>query len=137
MRRRVFTDEDIKRFNMLRQENVNRSFTFSEMTTFLKNNGFKGSEILVRKFSKGGIIVRVKKGVFRFPDKPVYYKLFQQCWDEQPSKKIEEKPLDEIQEAITLLSNNGFKVLKKVFDIDQALLSPDKTVSDFIRWEEV
>ena len=136
MRRRVFTDEDIKKFNMLRQENVNRSFTFSEMTTFLKNNGFKGSEILVRKFSKGGIIVRVKKGVFRFPEKPVYYKLFQQCLD-KPLKKIEEKPLDEIQEAITLLSNNGFKVLKKVFDIDRALLSPDKTVSDFIRWEEV
>ncbi len=137
MRRRIFTDEDVKRFNTLRQENINKQFTFSQIVSFLKENGFTGSEILVKKFTKGGIIIREKKGVFRFPEKPVYYKLFQQCWDEQPLKKIEEKPLDEIQEAITLLSKNGFKVLKKVFDIDQALLSPDKIVQDFIRWEEV
>lgn len=137
MRRRVFTDEDVKRFNTLRQENINKQFTFSQIVAFLKENGFTGSEILVKKFTKGGIIIREKKGVFRFPEKPVYYKLFQQCWDEQPLKKIEEKPLDEIQEAIELLSENGYKVLKKIFDMESALLSPEKTVADFIRWEEV
>lgn len=142
MKIRRITEEDCKAFNALRQEYEGKTLGYKQLIMLLTQSGIKSANLFLDKminYRQVPIIIKIKKGKYKMADKPVYIKALQLAWDMKVPKK--EKKIvtleDQIEDAILLLSDNGYKVLKKVFDLDRALLSPDKRVEDFIRWEEI
>lgn len=142
MKIRRITEEDCRAFNVLRQENEGKILGYKQLVTLLKQSGIKSPNLFLDKminYRQVPIIIKIEKGKYKMADKPVYIKALQLAWDTKVPKK--EKKIvtleDQIEDAILLLSDNGYKILKKVFDIERALLSPEQKVEDFIRWEEI
>lgn len=142
MKIRRITEDDCKAFNALRQEYEGKILGYKQLIRLLTQSGIKSPNLFLEKminYRQVPIIVKIEKGKYKLADKPVYIKALQLAWDTKLPKK-EEKIVtieDQIEDAILLLSDNGYKVLKKVFDIERALLSPERKVEDFIRWEEI
>ena len=137
--KRKLSEEDCALFNKLREENNGKVLNFTEVRSLFSSN-FKNGLRVFRKLINGGILTKVGRGKYRFPDKPVYYKLLQAAWEKEEIEKAKtpEKTLDEeIEDAILLLSDNGYKIYKGVFDMEKAMKSPDKSVASFLHWEEV
>lgn len=142
MKIRKITEQDCKAFNSLRQEYEGKTLGYKQLIALLTQAGIKSANLFLDKminYRQVPIIIKIEKGKYRLADKPVYIKALQLAWDTKVPKK--EKKIvtleDQIEDAILLLSDNGYRVFKKVFDIEHALLSPDKRVQDFIRWEEI
>jgi hypothetical protein len=138
MKKRQITKDECALFNKLREQYEGKTLSYMKLLEIFNSNFKNGSRVLLAVKS-GNLLTKLSRGKYRFPDKPVYYQVFQKVWDEKPKiKKKEEKTLsDEIEDAILLLSDNGYKVLKKTFDIESEMKSPEQTVSSFIRWEEI
>jgi len=136
--RKKFTEEDCSLFNKLRGEQNGKVLSFSAMLDLFKSN-FKNGTRVLQKLINEKIIIKIGRGKYQFPEQPVYFKVLQAAWEKkeivkkQPVKTLE----DEIEDAILLLSDNGYRILKKVFDVEAAMKSPEKSVASFIKWEEV
>ena len=135
-----FTEEECALFNKLREAHNKKILSFSIMMELFKDN-FKNGTRVLQKLINEKIIIKVGRGKYQFPDQPVYFKVLQAIWEKkkeivkkQPKVKTLE---DEIEDAILLLSDNGYRILKKVFDVEAAMKSPEKSVASFITWEEV
>lgn len=142
MKIRKITEDDCKAFNALRQEYEGKILGYKQLIKLLTQSGIKSANLFLDKminYRQVPIIIKIEKGKYKMADKPVYIKALQLAWDAKIPKKekIVTTLEDQIEDAILLLSDNGYKILKKVFDIERALLSPDKKVEDFIHWEEI
>ena len=138
--RKKFTEEECALFNKLREERKGKILSFSTILELFRAN-FKNGNRVLSKLINEKIIVKVGRGRYQFPEQPVYFKMLQAAWEKkeeivkkQPKIKTLE---DEIEDAILLLSDNGYRILKRVFDVEAAMKSPEKSVASFIKWEEV
>lgn len=141
MKIRKITEEDCKAFNALRQEYEGKTLGRKQLIALLTKSGIKSANLFLDKminYRQVPIIIKIEKGKYKMTDKPVYIKALQLAWNMKVPKKEKKIALeDQIEDAILLLSDNGYKILKKVFDIERAMLSPNQKVEDFIRWEEI
>lgn len=135
-----FTEEECALFNKLREERKGKVLSFSTILDLFKAN-FKNGTRVLQKLVIEKIIIKVGRGKYQFPEQPVYYKVLQAAWEnkkeivkKQPKVKTLE---DEIEDAILFLSDNGYRILKRVFNVEAAMKSPEKSVASFITWEEV
>lgn len=136
MKLRKITKDEAKLFNEICQKNSSRNLSWTEMTELFKE--FKSVNEFLQKlitFPTSPIIVKIKRGCYRLPEKPVYIEKLQRAWDYVPPKKEEKK--SEIEKAVELLKQNGFRVLQKDFDLEKALASPERPVEEFILWQEL
>lgn len=138
--RKKFTEEECALFNKLREAHKSKVLSFSTMLELFRANFKNGNRVLSRLISEK-IIIRIGRGRYQFPEQPVYFKVLKAAWEkkeeivkQQPKVKTLE---DEIEDAILLLSDNGYRILKRVFNVEAAMKSPEKPVASFITWEEV
>ena len=137
--RKKFTEEECALFNKLREERKGKVLSFSTMLELFKAN-FKNGTRVLQRFISDRIIIKIGRGKYQFPDQPVYFKVLKAAWEKKEIVKKQPKVKtleDEIEDAILLLSDNGYRILKKVFDVEAAMKSPEKSVASFIKWEEV
>ena len=141
MRNRKITDDECRAFNMTAEKHRNETLSYSMLSQLLNEAGIKNPRHFIEKMLNYTIPIIIKdgRGQYRFSEKPVHIKALQYAWDyKQPDKKEAEESLeDQIEDAILLLSDNGYKVLKRIFDQEEALANPNRPVSDFIQWKEV
>lgn len=143
------TNEECERLNSLRILYKGKTFSRVELEKLLNREiGWKNSNILQRVIAI--LFIRVDKGIYVFPKEPIYIKKIQKIFDDlreyrqklyleknpQPIVVEVEEIKDPIQEAISLLKTNGFKVIKEYFNTTEALKNPDMPVSTFIKIEE-
>ena len=136
MKLRKFSKDEAKLFNQICQENRGKEFSYKNLVELFKE--FKSVNEFIQRliaFPPSPIIIKVRRGCYRLPTQPVYIEKLQRAWDYVAPKKEEKK--SEIEKAIELLKQNGFKVLQKDFDLEKALESPNKPVEDFIVWQEL
>ena len=135
---RIFKKEDAEFINRVRLQYEKAVLTKNQLRELLKPMG--NVELIIRRFTSfsSPIIMRVGKGKYKFQDQPIYFEKMQRAWEsrkaEDQKKGIELSP---IQKAISLLKENGFKILQQDFDLDKALSNPDAPVSQFIEWTEM
>ena len=140
---RIISEEECALFNRLRDKYKDKVFSYKELLTLFMQHFINPQELLNRFIKyKFPVIIRLEKGKYKFPEKPVYIQVLQNAWEYKAPKKEESvsfsKSLEEeIDDAILLLSENGYKVLKKILDAEEALRNPNEPVSSFIHWEEV
>ena len=88
------------------------------------------------------VFTKVGRGQYLFPTDPIYIGKIQNAFDlrTKTRKNWEAEKVSKlnqpIKEAIKLLKDNGFKVIKETFDLKEALENPTRPVSDFIVKEE-
>lgn len=141
---KIVTESECETFNKIRREYEGKILGYRQIVELFKINGIKSPEYFMEKminYRQIPIITKISRGKYKFSDKPVYIKVLQAAWNENPKKVVKPEPKsleEEIEDAIILLSDNGYKVLKKVFDLERALKADGKSpVMDFIRWEEI
>lgn len=143
--RRVITQEECQRLNSLRVIYKGQALSYPQITEILKEElGWKSYYLIQQLISK--LFIKVDRGVYAFPKEPVFIGKIQGVFDSIADKRKkayeEEKKAPEvvitnpISEAIKLLKENGYKVIKQKFDLEAALQNPDSPVSDFIITEE-
>ena len=124
MRKRVTPEEFALRLNTLRNEfNSELTFSQSEMTELLKENGIPSSISYFGIYVKFGIIVRSERGVYQFIPEPVYKGVIEQAltsirkskmdsYNKNSGKQEREDLSRRIQSSIEFLKSHGFLVYK-------------------------
>lgn len=117
------TDEMITHFNLFRQNILGKEFKREDMKKEIeKKMGWKVWDGLFMALTSGTNppIIRIKRGVYTVNPNPVYKQRLQTCFDnhKEKNKEYQEKrdntSLENlIKDAITLLKNNGYKILKQ------------------------
>lgn len=118
----VVTDEMITHFNLFRQNILGKEFKREDMKKEIeKKMGWKVWDGLFMALTSGvnPPIIRVKRGFYTVNSSPVYKQRLQTCFDShrEKNKKYQENRDNNsleslIKDAITLLKNNGYKILK-------------------------
>ena len=123
---RIITESDHIAFNMLREARVTKEYKRDEMRKLLKTDlNYPGSDQFLMAIT-GGVnppVIKVRRGIYMFNPKPVYKDRLQTVFSEyaktiksetaRNSKKIS------IEEAILVLKNAGYKVLKPVTQFEE------------------
>ena len=141
--RRIIKEHEISFFNKMREKYCDSILSYNELLNLFVEGGIKNPRQLIEKWCNYTIpiIIKMGRGKYTFSKTPVFMDALQNAWNyEQPEdkvSKVESSLEDQIEDAILLLSDNGYKVLKQIFDYESAMKSPEKSVSSFIRWEEV
>ena len=136
--RRIISSEEIVRFNEVRRNAAGKVFDRTEILTLLHGMGLSKNITFLSYITKGvnPPIVRIDRNKYAFVEKPVHIARLQQVvadWSKKvssynkkyrhPDMKNEEKELSEIdskiKEAIKLLKDNGFKVLKPKVEYEE------------------
>ena len=132
---RVFKKEDAEFINKIRQEYQGKVITKAKLLELL--SPLKNPTVIVRKFANfsSPILIKVGKGRYKFQDNPIYFQKMQRAWDYK--SEDQKRVINPIEQAITLLKSNGFKVFQQDFDLDKALANPDAPVNQFIEWTEM
>ena len=144
MRNRIITEQDCSAFNTIAEKYRNEILSYTKLYNILdKEAGIKNPRAFISKMLNYTIPIITKsgRGKYQFAGKPVHIKALQYAWDYVLPKEEESNDVnsleDEIENAILLLSDNGYKVLKRSFNQEDALKHPERPVSDFIKWIEV
>lgn len=146
--RKVVSQEEAQRFNSLRVLYKGRTFKYSDIAKlFQVEFGWKNYTLIGAIVNS--IFIKVDRGVYAFPKEPVYIGKFQNLFDQLAEKRkqnyAEKKEgiesatveiIDPISSAIKLLKENGYKVIKQKFNLEEALQNSDKPVGQFIITEE-
>lgn len=143
--RRIITNEECQRFNSLRTLYHGQTLKYLDISKlFAVEFGWKSYTLVSSLVGK--LFIKVERGKYVFPKDPIYIGKLQNIFDElakQRKHSYEEKKkasevviINPISEAIKLLKENGYKVIKQKFDLEAALQNPGKQVSEFITIEE-
>lgn len=115
--------------NEIRENFLISKFTKDCILNAFKNSGIPSNELFWIEFSKSNILTKVNKDIYRFskPFEPIYindftriylsYKekrdRYQNKWRDGKKKRKLMKS-EEIQNAIKLLNNLGYEIVKKI-----------------------
>ena len=119
----IDTEDFAKKVNNLRVNSSNRSFNKEEMILLFRTNGLPCSNSYFSTFAKYGIVVKLTRGKYAFPQEPIYVGVIQTALNDirtymlvanknSLNKKNGEDSRGKIEEAINLLKSNGFLVFK-------------------------
>lgn len=123
MKRHQVTREEAAKFNKVREAYVGKILTRPQIKEILVGMGYPKYEKLLQLMAKGENppIVRVSFGKYSFNPKPVFMGRLQQVWDNrkkyEPTKQA--KPSITVVEAIKILKDSGYKVLKPVTEYEE------------------
>lgn len=153
--RRKLTQEEYKLLTALKIESAYKAFSLSQLLDKLSaiGKGFWREAAFVPFMVQYGVISKnaynrycfdkafnfeqLKTAVHKYQCK----KSKQRIRSKRASIRVEEEvtvaiPVNPIEDAINLLKTNGYRVLIKQFDVEKALLNPEKSVQDFIVWTD-
>ena len=140
--KKVVSEKECSMLNTLRVEYQHKNLSRTEVINMIKFSvGWKRDEVIKDVLNK--VFVRVQRGVYKFPEQPIYIGKLQGIFDSLSTKRkqsvVQETVtvvVNPIEEAIRLLKNNGYKITKQFLDVERALQEPSRIVSDFITVEE-
>ena len=112
-----------EKINTLRQNTDRTTFTKEEIMILLKREGLPCSSSYFTTYSKYGIVTKVKRGKYVFPETPIYVGVIHTALTEvreymlnanknSLNRKNGEDLNEKINQAIDLLKLNGFLVFK-------------------------
>jgi hypothetical protein len=112
-----------EKINTLRQNTDRTTFTKEEIMILLKREGLPCSSSYFTTYSKYGIVTKVKRGKYVFPETPIYVGVIHTALTEvreymlnanknSLNRKNGEDLNEKINQAIDLLKSNGFLVFK-------------------------
>lgn len=121
--KRITPETFAAKINTLRQNTDRTSFTKEEIMILLKKEGLPCSSSYFTTYSKYGIVTKVKRGEYVFPETPIYVGVIHTALTEvreymlnanrnSLNRKNGEDSSKKIEEAINLLKSNGFSVFK-------------------------
>lgn len=111
----IVDDQEILRFNLMRENLLGKEFSAKEMKQHLKDKmGYKSGDETLRALSDGvnPPIIKVRRGVYAVNPKPVYKNRLQTAMDIKtkhtytPKSKVDMT----VEEAINLLKGKGYKI---------------------------
>ena len=125
----VITDSVIAQFNAFAENVRGKEFSRQDMKEQLQQKmGWKVWDATFMALTSGvnPPILRVKRGIYTVNPKPVYKERLQTCFNElkktngKYQSSRDKYSLDEqIQQAINLLKNNGYKVYKSIIKYEE------------------
>lgn len=125
-------EQEITRFNWTRDNLKTKEFSQSEIREELKKKmGYSKAAGMLRALCEGpnAPILKVKRGVYVFNPKPVYKERLQTCWDlytkyanPQNYRTGVHQPNVSINQAIKILKDAGYKVLKPITQYEEIQL---------------
>lgn len=153
--RRKLTQEEYKLLTALKIESAYKAFSLSQLLERLSTigKGFWREAAFVPFMVQYGVISKNAYNRYCF-DKAFNFEQLKMAVHKYQCKKskqrirskraairVEEEvtvaiPVNPIEDAINLLKENGYRVLIKQFDVEKALLNPEKSVQDFIVWTD-
>ena len=140
--KKIVSTKECSILNTLRAEHQHRNLSRTEVIGMIRDSiGWKREDVITSILSK--VFVRIQRGVYKFPEQPIYIGKLQGIFDSLSRKGkqpvVQETVtvvVDPIEEAIKLLKNDGYKITKQFLDVEKALQEPARPVSDFIIIEE-
>lgn len=128
--RKVVTAEECERFNSLRKLYGIQTLTYNEVVSLLKKEvGWRHASFVSKAIRT--LFIKVKRGTYTFPKEPVYIGKLENIMKEvQDSRSKIDK--DRVKDSINFLKSKGFIVIKRTFDVDNALKHPENPVKDFL-----
>lgn len=127
--KKVITDQDILLFNMFRENMKGKQLSRAEMKKALhKELGYVEHDSLLKALTSGvnPPIVRVARGVYQVAKEPVYIQRLQAAFDEytkcaNPRNYVtgSHMRIPSIEEAIRVLKDAGYKVLKPITQYEE------------------
>jgi hypothetical protein len=112
-------DQIILRFNLFRENMLGKELKRNEMKKELKSKmGFPASDQFLKCITDGinPPVIKVKRGIYAVNPKPVFKERLQTVFDEYKntikSKTAHNKKSISIEEAILVLKNAGYRVMK-------------------------
>lgn len=119
----INAEDFAKKVNNLRTICSNKSFNKEEIILLFRTNGLPYSNSYFSTFVKYGIIVKLTRGKYTFPQEPIYVGVIQTALNDirtymlianknSLNKKNGEDLNEKINQAVNLLKSNGFLVLK-------------------------
>lgn len=112
-----------EKINTLRQKTDRTTLTKEEIMILLKKEGLPYSSSYITAYSKYGIITKIRRGEYVFPENPIYIGVIHTALTEvreymlsasknSLNRKNGEDLKEKIEQAINLLKSNGFLVFK-------------------------
>jgi len=127
--KKIITDQDVLLFNMFRENMKGKQLSRNEMKNALHRElGYTNHDSMLKALISGvnPPVVRVARGKYQVSKEPVYIKRLQTAFDEYTkcanprcyeNGKYEEKI--SIEQAIKVLKDAGYKVLKPVVQYEE------------------
>lgn len=118
--KKFIVKESVKKLNYMKFHVIEKTFTKDVLREVFKECNIPINEWFWIDFSHSGLIQQVGEGLWCFTDDtPIFYQKLQQIYDDYKKRswKYKEnynanKKKSDIQEAINLLKENGYIVLK-------------------------
>lgn len=145
--KRIVTNDECKKFNILRQKYVGKTLDYNEVVHIMKTEMKWGCTYVVNQLLHIAF-TKVSYGKYLISSTPVYIGKLQSAFDirYKTNKKYRNAEVVELTEeeihnnnisaAIKLLKKEGYKVTKESFDLTLALRYPLRPVNEFITVEE-
>jgi len=117
-------EQEIMRFNMRRENEKGKTYTRTEFKELLGKMGYAKSNTIITAMTSGENppFIRVDRGKYAFNPKPVHIDRLQKVWEDympyltnRPQAILQ----SEIDEAVKLLKNNGYKVLRPITQYEE------------------
>jgi len=122
MKKHQVSREEAAKFNKVREAYAGKILTRPQIKEILVGMGYPKYEKLLQLMAKGENppIIRVSFGKYSFNPKPVFMGRLQQVWDNRKqSASPAQKSSITVAEAIKLLKDSGYKVLKQVIEYEE------------------
>lgn len=122
MKKHQVTREEAAKFNRVREAYVGKILTRHQVKKILVGMGYPKYEKLLQLMATGENppIIRVSFGKYSFNPKPVFIGRLQQVWSNRIQyESSTPKPSVSVAEAIKILKDSGYKVLKPVTEYEE------------------
>ena len=125
----VVDEQEIKRFNLRRENEGKKIYSLEEFKELLRKMGYATSGNLIKCMVSGTNppFIRVERGKYAFNPNPVHITRLQKVWDDygyigrnRMASNPDHKQLElDVNRAIKLLKDLGYKVLKPVTQYEE------------------
>lgn len=119
--RHIVSNNEIMSFNWTREAMVGKEMSLDELKKQLKRLTYSPAMSFVQAITGGENppIIHVKRGCYVFNPKPVHIDRLRKVWDDYRKTRTKQTTehiatTAEIQTAIKLLKDNGYRVLKQI-----------------------
>ena len=121
-------EQECIRFNWKRDNCKGKEYSRAELVNLMKELGYPIAQQFLTCITRGvnPPIVRIERGKYRFPKEPVHILRLQKVWDDygmvgrKRTKQVEISEMA-VKEAIKMLKNAGYKILKPVTKYEEVL----------------